>query len=54
MRNWKFNNIDFSTYPFYDGNDLGVFWSPEKVSVKIWAPSAQTVELRLYKEGDVG
>ena len=54
MRNWKFNNIDFSTYPFYDGNDLGVFWSPEKVSVKIWAPSAQTVELRLYKDGDSG
>ena len=54
MRNWKFNHIDFSTYPFYNGNDLGVFWSPEKVNVKIWAPSAQTVELRLYKDGDSG
>lgn len=54
MRNWKFNHIDFSTYPNYDGSDLGVFWSPEKVTVKIWAPSAQMVELRLYKDGESG
>ncbi len=54
MRNWKFNHIDFSTYPFYEGNDLGMFWSPEKVTAKIWAPSAQTVELRLYKDGNSG
>ena len=25
MREWKFNHIDFSVYPYYDGNDLGVF-----------------------------
>ncbi|MBN2634977.1 MAG: type I pullulanase [Prolixibacteraceae bacterium] len=54
MRNWKFNHIDFSTYPNYDGSDLGVFWSPEKVTVKIWSPSAQMVELRLYKDGESG
>ncbi len=54
MRNWKFNHIDFSTYPFYGGNDLGVFWSPEKTVVKIWAPTAKIVELRLYKDGDFG
>ncbi len=54
MRNWKFNHIDFSTYPYYEGNDLGVFWSPEKTVVKIWAPTAQIVELRLYKDGDGG
>ncbi len=54
MRNWKFNHIDFSTYPFYSGNDLGVFWSPEKTSVKIWAPTAKIVELRLYKDGQAG
>ncbi len=54
MRNWKFNHIDFSTYPFYEGNDLGVFWSQEKITIKIWAPSAQTVELRLYKDGETG
>ncbi len=51
MRNWKFNHIDFSTYPGYDKNDLGVFWSPEKTTIKIWAPTAEMVELRLYKDG---
>ncbi len=54
MRNWKFNHIDFSTYPFYDEDDLGVFWSPEKTKIKIWAPTAKTVELRLYKDGQTG
>ena len=52
MRNWKFNHIDFSTYPFYSGDDLGVFWTPEKTVAKIWAPTAQIVELRLYKDGE--
>lgn len=51
MRNWKFNHIDFSTYPSYKGKDLGVFWSPEKTTIKIWAPTAKMVELRLYKDG---
>ena len=54
MRNWKFNHIDFSTYPFYEGNDLGVFWSPEKTRIKIWSPTAKIVELRLYKNGQTG
>jgi len=54
MRNWKFNHIDFSTYPEYKDNDLGVFWSREKTTVKIWAPTAQMVELRLYKDGEKG
>ncbi len=53
MRNWKFNHIDFSTYPFYEGSDLGVTWSPEKTMVKIWAPTAQIVELRLFKDGEM-
>jgi pullulanase len=51
MRNWKFNHIDFSTYPSYKGNDLGVYWLPEKTTFKIWAPTAEKVELRLYKDG---
>jgi len=54
MRDWKFNHIDFSIYPVYNGNDLGVFWSPEKTTVKIWAPTAKIVEFRLYKDGQSG
>ncbi|HYQ58676.1 MAG TPA: type I pullulanase, partial [Draconibacterium sp.] len=51
MRNWKFNHIDFSSYPGYQGKDLGVFWSPEKTTVSIWSPTAKMVEMRLYKDG---
>lgn len=54
MRQWKFNHIDFSTYPYYPGDDLGVIWTPEKTYVKIWAPTAHIVELRLYKDGVAG
>ncbi len=54
MRSWKFNHIDFSTYPNYKGDDLGVFWSPEKTAIKIWAPTAKIIELRLYKDGKAG
>lgn len=54
MRDWKFNHIDFSIYPFYEGDDLGVFWTPEKTTVKIWAPTAKLVEFRLYKDGKTG
>ncbi|MBN1822470.1 MAG: type I pullulanase [Prolixibacteraceae bacterium] len=54
MRKWLFNHIDFSTYPFYGGGDLGVFWSPEKTLFKIWAPTANAVELRMYENGKDG
>lgn len=54
MRDWKFNHIDFSTYPFYGGDDLGVSWAPEKTVVKIWAPTAKAVEFRLFKDGKGG
>ncbi len=54
MRDWKFNHIDFSIYPFYEGDDLGVIWTPEKTTVKIWAPTAKMVEFRLYKDGKSG
>ncbi len=54
MRNWIFNHIDFSTYPYYGGDDLGVFRTPGKTVCKIWAPTAQKVCLRLYNEGQGG
>ncbi|MDX9883755.1 MAG: type I pullulanase [Prolixibacteraceae bacterium] len=54
MRNWKFNHIDFSVYPFYDGGDLGVFFSEGHLSVKIWAPTARSVEFRIYENSTWG
>lgn len=48
MRNWRFNHIDFSTYPNYSGDDLGVRWNLSNTSFKIWAPTAQSVQLKIY------
>ena len=54
MRKWHFNHIDFSTYPHYEGNDLGIIWSPRHTLFRLWAPTAQQVELRLYENGENG
>ena len=54
MRNWKFKDSDFSDFPVYEGNDLGVLWTPGSTCVKIWAPNAKQVFFRLYKTGQGG
>ncbi len=51
MRIWRFNHIDFSTYPHYVDDDLGVFWSEKETFFRIWAPTAVLVELRLFSSG---
>jgi pullulanase len=48
MRDWKFYGVDFNAYPYYGGDDLGVCWSKEQTSFRIWAPTAVQVELRIY------
>jgi pullulanase len=54
MRNWKFKESDFHDFPIYEGNDLGVTWTPEKTIIKLWAPTAHRIFLRLYKSGQEG
>ncbi len=54
MREWKFNHIDFSTYPFYGADDLGVHLTKNGVSVKIWAPTALEIEFRVYPQSNKG
>jgi len=49
MRNWKFKGIDFSAFPPYGGDDLGVLYTKETTNMRVWAPSAQEVELRIYE-----
>ena len=44
----------FDDYPVYTGNDLGVNYSPQKTSFKVWAPKASEVKLRLYDAGNGG
>lgn len=47
----RFNANDPSTYPVYDGTDLGVTYTPEGSTFKLWAPTAKKVSLRIYEEG---
>ncbi len=48
MRNWTFKNADFNGFPAYNGTDLGVIWSKDQLTVRIWAPTALEVIFRLY------
>jgi len=50
----KAQKDDFSDYPVYDGNDLGLVYSPKFSQFKIWAPTATDAELILYKESEGG
>ena len=54
MRDWKFNGTDFSTFPSYGGDDLGVWYTKEKTNIRIWVPTAQKVELRIFGQGNGG
>ncbi|MBL7857748.1 MAG: type I pullulanase [Cyclobacteriaceae bacterium] len=46
--------IDVALYPVYTGNDLGLTYSPERSSFRIYAPTAKQVQLLLYTEGSGG
>ena len=54
----KMPNI-YSTESFeaqytYTGNDLGATWTAEKTSFRLWAPTAVSVKINLYKSGTPG
>lgn len=36
----------------YDGDDLGATYTKEKTTFKVWAPTATSVNLKLYESGD--
>jgi pullulanase len=42
-----------SSYPVYNGKDLGLTYSPKAATFKIWAPTASAARLNLYKS-DMG
>ena len=54
MREWRFNGDEFLSYPYYGGNDLGVSYSKTQTSIRIWAPTANIVELLIYKQSQGG
>jgi pullulanase len=54
MMKWTFNDIDFTQYPVYKGDDLGVYWTHEKTIARIWAPTAKKVLFKLFNDGATG
>jgi len=44
----------FTKYPVYNGNDLGLTYSADKSTFRIWAPTAENAQLILYTEGHGG
>lgn len=47
-----YNSTDFEKMNTYTGNDLGAAWSEEKTSFRLWAPTAEMVQIHLYKSGN--
>ncbi|GAA4336862.1 type I pullulanase [Flaviaesturariibacter amylovorans] len=45
---------DYSSYPVYNGTDLGLRWSPQRAQFRIWAPTAAAARVLLYREGAGG
>jgi len=41
----------FDAYPVYTSNDLGLIYTPQQSSFRIWTPTAEKAELILYNEG---
>lgn len=52
-QNTNDNNFGVSQYPIYEGTDLGLTYTPQSLTFKIWSPPAETVKLRFY-EKDLG
>ncbi|WP_310393380.1 type I pullulanase [Hymenobacter sp.] len=45
---------DFSKYPVYLGPDLGLTWRDTRATLRVWAPTAEALRLRLYAAGTGG
>lgn len=48
MLDWKLMDQNY----YYEGTDLGCKYTKECTQFRVWAPTAETVELRLYEAGD--
>ncbi len=45
---------EFANYPVYQGDDLGLRYTPQSSAFRIWSPVAEQAQLLLYKEGSGG
>ena len=49
-----YSTEDFENQYTYTGDDLGAVWTKEKTTFKVWAPTAESVKVKLYKSGTKG
>ena len=47
-----YSSDEFESKFTYKGKDLGATWTEEATTFKVWAPTAQKVQLALYEAGD--
>ena len=43
--------MTYSEYPIYNGNDLGLTYSPEQSTLKVWSPAVKAMRIHLYRDG---
>ena len=53
LKHW-FASDEFNRQYFYKENDLGANYASDHTTFKVWAPTAETVGLNLYKDGRSG
>ncbi|WP_105615258.1 type I pullulanase [Vallitalea okinawensis] len=49
-----YSSEEFEEAFFYGENDLGAFYSKESTTFRLWAPTASSARVLLYKDGDQG
>lgn len=49
-----YSSEEFESRYSYDGDDLGAVWSSSKTTFKVWAPTADKVQVKLYESGAEG
>ncbi|MBQ8134655.1 MAG: type I pullulanase [Clostridia bacterium] len=47
-----FSTEEFESQYTYDGDDLGATYTKEKTAFRVWAPTADKIELNIYEKGD--
>lgn len=46
--------MEFEDYPVYEGQDLGLTYTPAQSTFKVWSPPAASMQLHLYDQGADG
>ena len=49
-----FSSPEFESAYTYTGNDLGATWTKEATAFRLWAPTAKSVKVNLYRSGNPG